>query len=243
MARILFGPLVTAIKGSIGGVTFQGNPSGSIIRSRAHLSHVSTNKQTASHADLQKWLYEFQNLTQDQRDQWNTYASVWTKTNKFGEVKRLTGENWFISVNKHNYIIGQALKTVPPDHIIPSAPPSFEIIATASSLSIDFTSAHDFVNNPVMIWASIPTKKNTLSINQIRKYITVLTDAPADPLDITALWESATGLTWDPSNNFPLANIFVCLECISKASGITSPMLCSKSSGITEEEETYIYYT
>jgi hypothetical protein len=242
MARIVFAPLVSEIKGSIGGVTFQGNPSGSIIRLRPHLSRASTTKQSAAHSSLSNLLYQWQNITSVQRDDWNTFAALWVKTNKFGQDKTLTGLNWFTSVNWWRLNIDQPLLSSPPAHTLPAAPPAFEVLITAAQLRIDFTAAHNFVTSPIAIWSSLPTKKSTLSINQIRKLVTIVNAAPADPLDITSLWETATGIDWSPSVVFPGANIFVCLESVSQSSGITSAMLCS-SKYIESDTSTFYYYT
>lgn len=243
MARVLFGPLVTAVKGSIGGVTFQNNPSGSIIRSRPHVSKASTIKQMASHSELANLLYLWQQITQDERDEWNSFAATWTKENKFGESKTLTGLNWFTSLNWWRLHLSLATYDSPPAHVLPQAPPAFALILTDSTISINFLEAHAFPENPVAVWTSLPTKKNTTSINQIRKLVMVIEAAPSDPLNITAEWEAATGLDWTPNVTFPDANIFVCLESMSASSYITSSMLCTKNSTPSEEEETIYYYT
>lgn len=242
MARILFGPLVTSVKGSIAGVTFQQNTSGQIIRRRPQLSKASTNKQTTAHSDLQRLLFEWQQITESQRDDWNTYASVYTKTNKFGEVKTLTGMNWFTSVNWWRLALGESILSDPGTRILPTDPPAFAMLISASDLLIQFLESHDYVNYPVAVWASLPTKKSTLSINQIRKLITIITSAPANPLNITTEYETATGLNWNPSVDFPNANLFVCLESVAKQTGITSPMLCTKNTTPIDTGEDALYY-
>lgn len=242
MARVVYGPLVSSVKGSIGGITFQGNPSGSIIRNRPRPTKVSTNRQTASHASLQNLLYLWQQLTQSERDEWNVYATAWTKENKFGQAKVLTGLNWFTSVNYYKLLVDSSTFTSPPAHVLPQAPPSFGLVLSDSAIKINFLEAHLYPENPVAVWASFPTRKNTLSINQVRRLVTILTAQPADPLDITALWKIATGINWDPANNFPNANIYVCLESMSATSFITSSLLCTKQNSTSAESDTLIYY-
>ncbi len=242
MARITYGVIVTEIKGSIGGVTFQKNPSGSIIRSRPTLSKSSTTKQTLSHQKLGVLLFEWQNITQAQRDLWNDFALAWTKVNKFGETKTLTGLNWFTSCNWFRLALNQSLLADPPAHDLPQAPPTFTLDFNDATMEIEFTQAHDFVNSPVLVWASTPTRKNTLSINQVRKLVTIINAAPSNPLDITALWELATGLPYTPTTLFPNANIFLCLESVNLSSGISSAMLCSKDTPSPTDFGTTMYY-
>ena len=243
MARVLFGSLVTAVKGSIGGVTFQNNPSGSIIRSRPHLSRVSTVKQTAAHVKLENQLYDWQVLEQGERDMWNEYASVWVKENKFGESKTLTGLNWFISVNFWQNLVDHDKHLVPPDHTLPPAPPSFSMIMSDSDIKILALESFDYDNNSLILWTSLPTKRNTLSINQIRKYVMQIESLPDTPVSIKNHWKAATGLNWNPSVNFPSANIFICIQSISKDSNITSSMLCTKNNTPSATDDSIYYYT
>lgn len=242
MARVVYGPLVSNVKGSIGGVTFQGNPSGSIIRTRPQLSRVSTNKQTTSHGKLQYWLYQWQNITQDQRDQWNMFAQVWVKENKFGEEKTLTGWNWFFSVNWWRKAMDLSQLSSPPAHNVPPSAPSFGMELSAGDIVLRFLEAFDFTLNNVAVWSSAPTRRNTLSINQIRKLVTVIKVDPGDTLDITSTWETAVGIDWNPAALFPNANVYFCLEAINKSSGITSPMLCTKNDTPSDSEDSIYYY-
>jgi len=241
MARIVY--TIGEIFGSIGGLTFQRNSSGKIIRGRPTVGKKSTSRQQRSHAVHNELLRGWQLLTNAQKDLWNTYGNTFVKINKFGQDKTLTGANWFESLNFFRQLLSLPLFTSPPAHLLPSSPPTFEIELTATTISINFTSAHDYVDSPVVVWVTIPTRKISNSINQIRKFALIISAAPADPLDITTEWETATGLSWSPVTNFPNANIFVCLESVKASSGITSPMVCGKKS-TTEftEEETMYYY-
>src|SRR3972149_7623759 len=117
MARITF--TLGTIKGSIGGLTFQGNTSGSIIRQRPAPRKSSTLKQQASHANFLFLLKAWQDIAQDDRDLWNTYASLHEKINKTGESKLLTGMNWFISVNSQQYSQTATLIETPADYVLP----------------------------------------------------------------------------------------------------------------------------
>lgn len=242
MARILFGPLVTAVKGSIGGTTFQGNPSGQIIRSRPHTSKSSTSKQQSTHQSVNLFLSSWFNLTQTVRNEWNDYAALWPKINKFGQSKILTGWNWYFSVNFWRNAIGVDWFVSPPPHLVPVDVPSFEIISSDTALKISINPSHDFVTYPVIIYSTIPTRKNTLSINQVRKMIQIITSFPSNPLNITSAWETATQLTWDPATSFPSANVFVCLQVFHKNSGITSSMLCTKTSVENGSSDIFFYY-
>lgn len=243
MARIVY--TVGEIFGSIGGLTFQRNSSGKIVRMRPTVGKKSTSKQQRSHLTQNNLLRGWQLLTNTQKNSWNDYASVWMKQNKFGQEKQLTGQNWYTSVNYMRKILSLSELTDPPAHDLPESPPTFTLQLSATEIKINFTSAHDYADSPVIVWVTIPTRKISNSINQIRKFALIIDSEPADPLDITAEWETASGLDWAPASNFPNANIFVCLESVKASSGITSPMICTKdnTTNLTEETGNEIYYS
>lgn len=240
MARIVY--TVGEIFGSIGGLTFQRNRSGKTVRMRPTVGKKSTGKQQQSHLSHNNLIRGWQLLTLTQKDSWNSYAITWTKQNKFGQEKTLTGANWYESINYWREVLGLALLTEPPAHDLPQSPPTFEILISENNIEINFTSAHDYADSPVIVWVTNPTRKISNSINQIRKFALIIDSAPADPLDITTEWETGTGLDWAPSTNFPNAEIFVCLESVKASSGITSAMICSKANTKEETEASTFYY-
>lgn len=241
MARITY--TLGELTGSLSGVTFQRNRSGTIIRTRPAPSRKSTTRQTAIHTSHTGWLYQWQQLTQEQRDLWNDFSITFNKVGKFGQTKTLTGQNWFETCNYERFIITGTILSNPPVYALPQSPPAFELIPTNNNLYINFLQSHDYVNHPIIVWTSYPTRKNTLSINQIRRKALIITATPTDPLGITNEWETATGLPWSPSALFPTANIYVCLQSINLSSGITSALLCSKTNtgSVTQEDSIYYY--
>jgi len=243
MARIVY--TIGELMGSVGGLTFQRNRSGKIVRFRPTVGKKSTNAQQTAHAKHLTFLRGWQLLTLAQKVSWNAYAITWLKTNKFGEDKQLTGQNWYESINFMRSLLGLSELTDPPAHLLPIAPPSFELIVTPDKLYIHFTFLHDYTDSPVIVWTSTPSRRVTNSINQIRKYAMIITVDPGDILDITTQWENATGITWNPEQIFPNTNIFVCLESVNAASGISSAMLCSNISTAetTADNSELIFYS
>jgi len=243
MAKIIFGPIVESAKGSIGGVTFQSNAAGTIIRSRPHVSRKSTHKQNIKHLVIAKINWRWQQLTEAEREQWNTFAATYTKTNKFGQVKKLTGLNWFFSVNFWRIQINLAHLTTPPIYGSPMAPPDFSLILSNSAIKINFLEAHNFDLYPVAVWGMLPTKRSSFSLNQTRKLIEVIEVPPSDPYDITTNWSDKIEIAWNPSVSFPSANIFICLESFTRSTGITSTMLCTKNTAPAQQNDDMYYYS
>lgn len=228
MAKIVY--TLGTVKGSIAGLTFQGNRSGYIVRRRPQVHKSSTQKQTLAHSKLQHWLYEWQQLTSSQQMAWNTFALAHPKPNKFGELKSLTGANFFMSCNYMTDLTGVGLITDPPVYALPDAAPTFTLIATVDALKINYTSSFDYTDQSLIIWATPPTTRNTATINQLRKFVLINNSDPSNPQDITSAWESAMGITWNPHTQFPSANIFISLQPVGELSGITGALLVNSIS-------------
>src|SRR3990172_5446755 len=152
MARIVY--TLGELTGSIGGMTFQRNNSGAIVRQRPQPSKSTTIRQSVTHANHLHWLYQWQQLSQTQRDDWNSYASIWTKINKWGQAKTLTGQNWFETANYYRADLGESQLSSPPVHTLPQNPPAFSVQLQINSIRLYFTETHDYTNNPLLIWVS-----------------------------------------------------------------------------------------
>lgn len=241
MAKVVY--IIGTLKGSVAGLTFQGNTSGSIIRARPTVKKTSTFKQQVSHQSHANLLYQWQQLTSVERDLWNDYAAVHTKVNKFGEIKTLTGLNWFESVNYMMILQGFSILTTPPEYTLPAASPDFELFLSNDKIEIDVTGSLALDADSLLIWCYSPTSRQKTYNNQLRKFCKIQMNSITFPLDITTEWEAATGLTWSPSTLFPSVNIFICLQTVSRSSGITSTLLCTKVNTETiEEDETDLFY-
>lgn len=99
MARVTYGPLITAFSGSIGGITFQRNSSGNIARMRPAPPVVSSALQAAQQARLITTVNYWSKLTCPQKALWNQFAIDHPRTNDWGEIHTLNGLEWFMSVN------------------------------------------------------------------------------------------------------------------------------------------------
>lgn len=228
MAKVVY--TLGEVTGSIGGLTFQRNTSGAIIRTRPAPSKSSTTAQTEKHIAHINWLFQWQQLTQAQRDAWNTFAATFTKINRYGQTKTLTGQNWFESLNYYRADIGEVQLSNPPVHTLPSAPPNVIINITEAQITLTMPLEYDYTNNPFIVWVSPPTRISKGFLNPTRRFATIIQTDPGATFNLTSFWETATTLPWAPATLFPNANIHVCYQSIRRDSGITSALLCGKAS-------------
>lgn len=229
MAKVQFGIIVTDVTGSIGGVTFQKNASGSIIRRRSFPASGIPDGKTGIQVALFSLLQTWQGLTLTQKNTWNIFAGANPKTNKFGQLKKLTGLNWYTSVNFQRRELGLADFTVPPVNSIPEVVSSLEVTIKLTKLEITLGGPFDFGDNSILVWGTQPTTRSTSTVNQLLKKLTTLTTGPIGTFDITAAWTAATGFPWEPLNLFPTGTIIIKVQSVRRSTGITSPFITDKA--------------
>jgi len=228
MAKIVF--TLGTIVGSIGGLTFQENGSGYIIRRRPQPNKSSTTLQQTAHQNLQNWLNKWQGLTDTNRMNWNTFAGLNPKTNKFGQVKNITGANWFMSVNYMRILQSLSQLNDPPTYTLPHSLGTWDVSTGMTTISITGLNTFDYTDTSYIIWTTLLTTRSKPTINQIRKYLGIVSADPGATYDITTLWNTATKLTYSSSLFSGNAKFYICLEPVCKSSGITGALECKQFS-------------
>ena len=138
---------------------------------------------------------------------WNIFALANPKTNKFGQVKEITGLNWFMSVNYMRVLQGQAVLNNPPTYTLPHATGPWGIDYDSTHITLIGLNLFNYKIPVTSVWTSLPTTRMKSSVNQIRKYVETIGSNPGTPYDITATWQPATQLTW--TNAFAANNVRV----------------------------------
>lgn len=99
-ALLKLGPLVTDMRGSIGGTTFARNRGGIYARARVVPINPQTGRQTSVRAALgslaQRWSTT---LTDVQRAAWELYAANVLIPNRLGEPRALSGQQMYVRTN------------------------------------------------------------------------------------------------------------------------------------------------
>ena len=222
MARVIY--TFGELRGSVGGLTFQPNTSGSIVRQRPQCKKSSTTKQQVAHQAHQKYLYDWQQLNNTEKDEWNYYASIHNKDDKYGNSKKLTGANWFESVNYMRTLLSLSNFTSPPTFAAAEPVPAFTLAVSSSILGISIRGSYTYAETALIGFTSLPTQRSTNSINRLRKSMGLVDAATGESLVLNDIWEPATGLTWSPVTNFPNTNIIIGIQTVNRSNGITSPL-------------------
>lgn len=222
MARITYGPLVTKIQGSIGGVTFQTNRSGAIARLRPSNPKAKTAKQSNAMSLFSQTASNWQPLTLAQKILWNDFAAANPKINTFGELKTLTGYSMFLSLNYWRIVKALPILTVPPAYVVPAPIVDYQMSLNPTQLLLDSVDGGVGANLVVITYASAPVVGVTKSTFNRMLFFVANPNIGSYPKDFTALWNSKTGLDYVSLRSTSQFNISAMFQVLDVDSGITS---------------------
>lgn len=196
MARVTYGSGVTELAGSIGGVTYQKNTSGNIARLRPKPVVNPTALQAKYHTNMSFLVSYWPTLSQANKDQWDAFAIAHDHTTPWGEIKTLSGYQWFMSVNLIRRKFGLIPSSSPPAWQGLSPPDSFTLVATATYLRCEWSPAYDPVQ-ALSFYLTLPLKQSSLKLRRSLFYIVYRTAGAAlDYFDLTSYFQTLANITW-----------------------------------------------
>jgi hypothetical protein len=143
MARILYASQISELKGSIGGLSFQRNSSGTTCRLKPSRIQSAKTKQMPKQINFASAANAWHLLSQTDVENWNEYAAAHQKYNSWGELKTLSGYNWFMALYNNALLVGATPRTTCPAAYSPLAMQESDLVYTSSVL--DFESS-EFVH-------------------------------------------------------------------------------------------------
>lgn len=196
MARVTYGPLVTELAGSIGGVTFLRNASGPIAKLRTNPTVNPSPDQSTYQTNLAKCVSYWPSLSQANKDLWDAFALAHDHTTPWGDIKTLSGYQWFLSVNLNLLLIGYLVNPVPPTWFICPPPASCTLVATSTYLRVEWSPDYD-VPNSLIFYLSLPLRQSSIKLR--RSLFFVLSTYNPGLLsfkDLTTNFETITNVSW-----------------------------------------------
>jgi len=134
MAKILLGPTVIGIRGTVAGITFSQNRAGPYARGWHTPPFPKTGKQRTAQNSLASWSVLWRSLTLAQQTTWNVYAAAAPQQllNSLGQPYFASGFNWYITTNTNLAQIGSAAVLVAPVAARPAAPINTNLVFRAT---------------------------------------------------------------------------------------------------------------
>ena len=222
MARVLYGSIITDMMGSIGGLSFQHNRSGKIVRQRAMPTKLPTTSQQSKQSIYVDLIKEWFDIDESDRGLWNAFADSYTRYNKWNEEKTLNGYNWFLAINGMLQIVGDSLRTQPSSWETPLAIPSYQALPQCSIVKIQFDSSFAHTNHYLLIYSSSYLRSESVYDRKQLRLTKVVAKGTDTIIDFTSEWESVHGLSYPPGGSNPMVNILVGVMSVRGTFGYAS---------------------
>ncbi len=222
MAKVQYAAPVTALRGSVGGWTFQTNRSGQIVRLRPKGLQSPSSKQSNSISSNLQLVSAFSQLTPNQKIDWDSFALANTHTDRFGNIRTLTGQNWFISINRNRLVLSLSIIENAPVHLLPNGNSAYTLDVTDTKIEITKTAPLSPADTALKIFTTPPLGRSTTSLQSSLRFTQLITAQPFGIHDITAAWIITHGCHWPPSSVQNRFTIGVQLQLVRVSTGITT---------------------
>ena len=144
MAKINLGALAQDVRGSLAGTTFSKGRGGSIVRQKVSPVQPRTARQLAQRAIFTQASQGWRDITDDNRADWNNWATNHKVVDVFGMARILSGIAAYTRVNAIRLTAGMAAIAAPPADETPTANAiSAAFVAATSIATVTYAAAPD----------------------------------------------------------------------------------------------------
>ncbi len=196
MARIVYSGLVTSIRGSVGGTTFQKNGFGYTVKNKPKMVLPLSQDQALSKLILRTITGYWRQLSSSNRNDWNTYASTYPQYSAHNPAVQISGYTLFCMWG-FQYLLGTFVENTPvlsPSLFLPATPVvGFTLTKPTSSeltLGSTFTPSSSDWNCNVYLSQAVPP---TINFVGSRPRFIALIDSSITSMDITGEYASKFG--------------------------------------------------
>lgn len=195
MAKIEFGPMVSAASGSIAGTTFARNRYGAYTRTKAIPVNPNTPYQQTIRSILAAHSQAWRGLTAAQRLQWQTWAQVNPITDVLGNSQVLQANAAYIKLNSLLSLAGVGILTAPPVIDAPDSLTSLTVDpdATLGTCEISFTPTPLAAGISLLVYAAVVNSIGVVYVKNLLKLCVITAAAQVSPYDAIADIEDRFG--------------------------------------------------
>jgi hypothetical protein len=198
MARVTLSGIITDINGSVGGWTFQNSAAGKIVRSKPIQKKMPTSRQVDLQfiPSLARFLWA--QLSGSEQADWVSFAGATPFTDIYGNIKTLTGYQFFISSIFRRLFAGTLSDLLAPSGVpAPDAMGAFTVTMDATNLRLQFGGALSYADNHMWIYCTYPTQTPAQTNRRQYRPMTSTNDQGASFIDITADFEAYFDISWN----------------------------------------------
>lgn len=193
--KIIYGSIVTAGSGKLGGHVYARNKGGSYIRTKTKPLNPKTLAQSLVRNNFTSNSQAWRGLTASQRQAWISATVNFPKKGKLAETETLSGSQLFMRINNNLLNIEQATISLPPT---PQAVPALSALSLAFSATAS-TATATFAPTPVPTGYSLvfqgtaPTSAGKYNVSNKFRNFYIDPAASASPSNIYASYVAKFG--------------------------------------------------
>jgi len=199
MARILYSSQVDEIKGSVGGLSFQRNASGTIVRLKPSRIQSPNSLQVDKNIYFSQAVTAWSNLSAQDQDEWNVWAAANPKTTNWGETKYLSGYNYFVACYCNAISCGATPEEEAPDAFTPLSITNVSMPVTSTTIIITPYSSIVHPNDYLLTFATMPIMSVGLNNRKLYRFMKAVAPATTSSINITTEWKAAFGFSSIPA--------------------------------------------
>lgn len=195
MAKIEFGPIVSAASGSIGGTTFSRNRYGSYVRNKAIPVNPNTSYQQEVRAIMSARSQEWRGLSDDQRNQWKTWAQINPFTDVQGNSQVLQANAAYVRLNALLTQSGEPAISAPPTADAPDALTDLSFVPsqTLGTCVVTFAPTPLDADDKLVVLAAVVNSPGVAYVENLYKLTEFSAKAQATGIDAIADIEDRFG--------------------------------------------------
>lgn len=195
MAKIIPGPMASAISGAAGGTVFSRNRYGAYTRSRVVPVNPNTAAQQQARADLAAQSTAWGALTAAQQLQWKTWAENNPIIDRLGQSQVLQANAAYIQLNSRLARSGDTLLTAPPVAPAPNALATLTFTADIGLGNFELTFTPTPLAAGLRLWcqAAVVDSAGINFVSNLLRLTNIETAATASPVDNQAAIETVFG--------------------------------------------------
>lgn len=195
MAKIIWQQAIGSVSGKLNGSVFAKNRGGSYMRTKATPVNARTAAQLQARNLLSGYSQAWRNLTQVQRDSWNSASSDWSVANVFAPGATPTGHGLFVTLNTNTALAGGLTLTLPPNKVGASPIQEFSGVSAVvgGEITLDVLPATVPTNHTLYIEATQGMSAGISNANSKFRFIGTLAASAATDADLKTMYEAKFG--------------------------------------------------
>lgn len=222
MAKCEYGSIITDMIGSIGGLTFQHNASGKIVRLKPVQRIVPSVGQSVPISNFNTVANAWSVLSSANKTAWQTFSDTYTFTDPWGVTKSMNGYNWFMSINGYLKVLSASLLTSPPTYSSPLAVAAFTAVFEDSYAGIDFGTPFAHTNHDLLIYTTPPMTAVSQNARSPLRLTEIVSGGTDTEIDFSSDYENVHGISLPLTGYGASVNMLVCVQSVHSTDGIAS---------------------